>query len=212
MSATDIPTDFPIPSDESLLAGDYKVDLGSILSDAFNLLMKDIGLHIVAAIIYIAVFSFTCGLGALLAGPLMAGFTIMAMKRMKGQPVDFNDIFAGFKLFVPLFLLTLVMGFGILVGTMLCILPGIYLSIAWTFGACLIIDRKMDFWSAAQFSMQVVNKQFWPVAILVVVLGVIMTVGNSIVIGALFTTPLWSIAIAVAYARIFGLQPGPVVE
>jgi uncharacterized membrane protein len=195
----------PPPSTPSL-------DIGEVLSETWSILMKDVGLYIGATLVYVAIIVLTCGLGALVWAPLFAGMVIMAMKSMKGEKPSFDDAFAGFKMFAPLLLLSLVTLIGTTIGFVLCILPGLYLSVAWCFGLPLVIDRKMDFWEALQLSMQTVNQNFFPIFLVVLVLAIINSLGGTVVLGFLITQPMFIIGLTVTYSKVFGLQPGPVVQ
>ncbi|MEM6454127.1 MAG: hypothetical protein AAF772_03445 [Acidobacteriota bacterium] len=188
------------------------LELGSVLQETWEVFVKDIGLHIGATAIYIVVAVLTCGLGLLIYLPLIAGTYIMAVKALKGERVVFDDAFAGFKLFVPLMLMWLVMLVGITLGLVLCILPGIYLAIAWAFAPILVIDRKMEFWPAMELSMKTVNQHFAPVLIVLLVFGVINAVGSSTALGGLITQPFMLIGTVVAYRRLFGLQSGSTIS
>ena len=46
-------------------------------------------------------------------------------------------------------------------GFICCIIPGIYLAVAWMFTLPLIVDKKLDFWSAMELSRKVVTKHWF---------------------------------------------------
>lgn len=193
-------------------AGSGNLDLGQVLNEAWELFTRDATAYVVATLIHLAIIIVTCGLGILVFGPLIAGLVIMGFKARKGEPISYNDALAGFKVFGPTFVVSLIMGIGVLLGMVLCVLPGIYLAIAWAFALPLVIDKKMEAWPAMQLSMQKVNENFVPVLIVVLVLGVINSLGSSVVLGLLVTQPLYVLGVNVAYEKLFGpLQPGPVV-
>lgn len=200
----------PSVDDADLLAGNFKVDIGAIFTDSIALLTRHLTLYVLAALLHFAIIAGTCGLVALVFGPLMAGFTIAGLKALKEEEVTFGDFFAGFRLFMPLFLLTLVMGTLIVLGVTACILPGIYLGVAWTFALPLVIDRNMGWWEAMSFSMKVVNRQFWPLLLLQLLVGAVSGVLNSFVLTSFLTMPWMAVVTVAAYNRIFGLRPGPV--
>jgi hypothetical protein len=187
------------------------LDIGTILSEAWKLMMRDIGLYIAAMASYLAIVLFTCGLGFLVYGPLWAGLMVMGFKALKNEQVAFADAFAGFKIFMPLFLLSIVVFVLVSVGFMLCILPGVYLALAWSFAMPLVIDRKMDFWPAMQLSLQTFNANLGALLVLFVLLYLINALGSSIPLGVLVAQPLCSLSVVVAYTRLFGQQPGSVV-
>ena len=73
--------------------------------------------------------------------PLLMGNFIVSAKLLHGQPPEFRDFFAGFQYFLPLLLLSLVAGVFIAIGTMLLVIPGLYLIVAYMFASYLVVDR-----------------------------------------------------------------------
>jgi uncharacterized membrane protein len=118
-----------------------------------------------------------------------------------------NDAFAGFSLaLVPLMLASIVVQLLTFVGLLLCILPGIYLFVAWwSFTSLLILDKKLDFWPAMELSRKVVHKHWWQVFGLVIVMMLVSLAGAlALFIGLFITTPIAVAASVYAYEDIFG--------
>ena len=84
--------------------------------------------------------------------PLFMGNFIVSAKLLHGQTPEFRDFFVGFQYFLPLLLLSLVAGLFIGIGTILLIIPGIYLAVAYLFASYLVVDRRLDFWPAMELS------------------------------------------------------------
>ncbi len=202
------PTYGPRPIDHILAYG-YRLDLGQILSEGWRLFTADIGgfigFTIVAGLIAIGLALTLVGM--LFYMPLFAGFWVVPFFMLKGRPHVFGDFFGGFRQTGQLLLLGLVMGLLVFVGTLLLIIPGIYLAIAWTWAMGLVIDRKMGFWEAMSVSMKVVNKNFWETLLLVLVIAVINSLGSAVFVGSLVTIPLGICMLVAGYRAIFGLDP-----
>lgn len=190
----------PVPVPERV---DANLDLGAILGEAWRLMMRDLGPYVVATLVYCAIIFVTCGLGLLVGGPLFGGLVVMALRSIRGETPTFDDVFAGFQHFGSLLLLFLVSTALVLGGLLLCVLPGLYLGIAWSFAPFLVVDRRMDFWDAMSLSMRTVNAHFVPVAVLMAVLSIINLAGGSVVLGFVLTQPLMILAAGVAYRRMF---------
>jgi uncharacterized membrane protein len=132
------------------------------------------------------------------------------LKMIRGQPVEVADAFAGFsKSFVPLMLFSLVGQLLTGIGFILCILPGLYLMIAWLlFTALLIMDRKLDFWPAMELSRKVVSRHWFGVfglflvSLLVIIAGIL-----ALGIGVFIAMPVAVAAIVYAYEDIFNGGP-----
>jgi uncharacterized membrane protein len=93
------------------------------------------------------------------SGVFEGGLYLIFIRRIRGQPATIGDVFAGFNIaFVQLLLTGVVSGLLGALGMCCCVLPGIYLIISWTFGVPLVIDKKMEFWSALELSRKVVTR------------------------------------------------------
>jgi hypothetical protein len=98
-----------------------------------------------------------------LSGVFTGGLQYYYLKRIRGQPTDIGDAFAGFTLaFGPLVIAFIVYLALVMTGFVLLILPGIYLAVAYQFAFLLILDRKLDFWSALEVSRRVITARWWP--------------------------------------------------
>lgn len=88
------------------------------------------------------------------------------------------------------------------------LLPSIYLSICYSMGMPLIIDRRVQFWPAMEMSRKVVSKKWGAIFAFSLVLGLINLAGAIVCgVGLLATIPLSMCAIAYGYSQIFGLAP-----
>src|SRR5439155_25859335 len=99
----------------------------------------------------------------LLAVVFQGGLQWLFLKRRRGKPADIGEVFAGFSLaFVPLLLAGVVAHLLVGIGLALCILPGIYLLVAWRmFVPLLIMDKGLEFWQAMELSRKVVTRHWW---------------------------------------------------
>lgn len=81
----------------------------------------------------------------------------------------------------------------------------VYLSVRWFFALPLVIDKGLDFWPAMRLSWKVVGKHWWMTLWLVVVWGVIASVGLlACVVGVLVTVPVAMGMAASHYQKVFG--------
>jgi hypothetical protein len=197
-----------------VIARDYRIYIGDCFSRGWQLVKKNFwltgGATAVMLLLFLALASIPLiGMIAMLAlaFPLWGGLDWMFLRLLRGQPADMNDAFAGFSLaFVPLMLVSIVISLLTCLGFVLCILPGIYLFVAWwLFTSLLILDKKLDFWPAMELSRKVVHKHWWQVFGLVIVMTLASLAGMlALFIGLLFTTPIVIAASVYAYEDIFG--------
>ena len=118
-----------------------------------------------------------------------------------------HDAFAGFTLaFVQLMLTSLVSGLLTVLGLAICVVPGIYLFVTWSFALPLVIDKRMGFWEAMELSRKAVDQRWWSVAWLLLVCCLI-NLGGALLccVGIFFTLPLTMLATTYAYEDVFRL-------
>lgn len=202
---------------EKAIAEGYKFKTGEYIQRGLDILKKNFGLYLgfflLAIIINAALLKLESAQPGLIIfrilinPPLIAGFFTAALKTLKKQSLAFADFFTGFESFVQLNLLNVVASILIFVGLVLLIIPGLYLSIAYSLAVPILLDRKMDFWSALESSRKVVNKSWWSFFGFSFALGLINFLGALLLgFGLVVTVPLTFCAIAAAYEDIIGLK------
>jgi len=191
-----------------ILTRDYALDVGRCMNRAWELLKTNFWpiVGVTALILILLVATNSIYVGILLTGPLLGGLNWYYLKLIRGQKAELNDAFAGFTLaFVPLMLAGLVSAVLESIGLMLCILPGIYLIVAWIMTFPLVIDKQIQFWDAMEVSRKVVSKHWWNffgffLLWCLINLGGLLLCG----LGVFITFPWTSIAVVYAYEDIFG--------
>jgi hypothetical protein len=164
-----------------------------------------------------------------LSGVFYGGLYYFYLGKMRGEPREFGDAFAGFsKAFGPLALASVLIvaltiaAMCVLVapwaalmfmsgqqgqpnpllflGLFLCVLPVIYLSISWTFTFALVIDQGLSPWTAMEVSRRVITKQWFRVFFTMLLGGFLAMLGLiGLIIGVVFTIPLAIGALLYAY-------------
>jgi uncharacterized membrane protein len=202
---------------EGLLQKSYTVKIGEYVGSGWETFKKNaggfVGFTIVLFLINIALAKINESaspvgslISLLISGPLNAGFLIVAFKVLRHRETAFGDFFRGFNNYLPLFLVSLVSGVLIGLGFLLLIIPGIYLAVAYTFALPLVLEKKMNFWDAMEFSRKLISKNWFSFFGFAFVLVLINFAGALLLgVGLLVTIPLSVGAIAAAYADIVGL-------
>ena len=93
--------------------------------------------------------------------PLFVGIIMMGLKRAGDQKVHFSNLFDYFVDVWQLVLASVLMNLLIVLGLLLFILPGIYLSIAYAFTLPLMIDKRLGIWEAMELSRKAVGKRWF---------------------------------------------------
>ena len=197
-----------------ILARDYTIQIGSCVGRGWALVKANFWLLVGASFVGLLITA-GCGIpyfgpviSLIVGGPMMGGLYALLLKRMRGQSATFGDAFVGFSLFLPLMLAHIVSGLLGCVGFILCLIPGIYLAVAWVFTLALVIDQRLDFWPAMELSRKVVTKHWWLIFGLLIVNGLIGLLGIlCCVVGVFVALPVGLAAIMYAYEDIFGTKP-----
>ena len=90
---------------------------------------------------------------------------------------------------------------------LLCAIPATFLSVSWKFTLPLIIDKEMDFGAAMKTSWKKVNRHWWQVFGLVMLIDVLNVAGLCLCcVGLIVTVPIGLAALMYAYETIFGAE------
>ena len=198
---------------EEILARGTKIDAGRCVSRAWVLVQSNpvllIGSALVAwgLIVGIALLPRVGWIiGMVLNGPLLGGLYYVYLGRIRGLPVQPEDVFAGFRLaFTPLVLASLLVGAFTSLGFLAFILPGIYFAIAFMFVQPLVIDKRLDPWAALDISRRVVHKQWWTLFALALIATLIALAGLlAFGVGVVIAVPVATAALMYAYEDLFG--------
>lgn len=137
--------------------------------------------------------------------PLSLGVLLLGYQRANNEELRVENIFNYYIYVWPLVFTSILVVIFTYIGTLLFILPGIYLSIAYTFALPLIVDKKLGVWAAMEVSRQAVTQHWFMVFSVLLVLGLLtMLSAIPMGIGLIWTLPLFMIAHGVMYRKIFG--------
>jgi uncharacterized membrane protein len=192
--------------------------LEHILSDAFESFKAHFGL-VLGCFVVFAVLQAAAGklplVSIFVAPHLIAGFSIVLLKVLRGESPAFPDLFKGFSYYVPLLVAGLLMGLGLFVGLALLVVPGIFLGLMWAQTLFLLADdireveagRKdkpsLSGWGAMQRSAVLMNGhklRFLGYAVVLALIGV--SGALAVGIGAFITLPFAWLGGAAFYNRL----------
>lgn len=195
------------------LRRDVQIDISSAISRGWVLVMANLPVLAGATVLawaigvglgFLPIIGWAVGL--LLGSVLHAGVLYMFIRRIRGEPVELGDMFAGFNVALqPLILAGLLVSALTAVGFVLCVLPGIYLAVSYIFVLPLVIDKKLDFWPAMEVSRQVVHKDWWSMFLFAIVMLLIVCLGAiACGLGLIIAMPVVFAAAMYVYEDLFG--------
>jgi uncharacterized membrane protein len=137
--------------------------------------------------------------------PLGVGLGLLGIRRAAGKETPVSTLWEPYSHALPLIVMFVLMAVLIVAGFFLLVLPGIYLSIAYSFSPYLIVEKNMGVWEALETSRKAITEYWWRyfglmlVALLLVVIGSI-----PLLIGLLWVLPIIAIATGEVFAKTFG--------
>jgi hypothetical protein len=192
---------------QRMIARNVPLDIGGCYERSWNLLKANFwplvgitalitGLETVLGLNHVGAVA-----GALLSLVFEGGLYYYFLKKIRGQPTEVSDAFAGFsRALVPLILTGVVMAVLTCAGLVLLILPGVYLYVAYKFADLLVIDRGLGFWPALEVSRRVISAQWWRVlGLLLLALPFLLLGVAALGVGVLVVLPLIHGALVFAY-------------
>ena len=139
--------------------------------------------------------------------PLSAGMTMIGIKRSVGEPANAFMIFDYYSKTVSIFFLYLLMMILICIGLILLILPGIYLMVAYSMAMPLLVEKNMGIWEALETSRKRINKCWFEMFVLYILLIIIFLVAAlPLGIGLIWALPFGIVLMAVVYRNLFGVS------
>lgn len=138
---------------------------------------------------------------------LSAGMIQMALRKIDGGPVEMGDLFSGFGQFVPMLIGNSLMTILIVIGAMLCLIPGFYVAGALAFVPILIVRQRLGGVEAINASWEVLRPYAFPMVGLLIVLGILIILGVvACLVGVLFAIPVYTMTLALHYRAFFPEQ------
>jgi len=210
------PTNESWKNPENVIRDGYNFRLETYVSQGIQLFKKDIGNFVLFTLVFTAIsvvinlipFLGTIG-GLIVNPPLAAGYFLVADKIRRGESYTFNNFFDGFKVHIGnLIVISLLTGVFTIIGTILCILPGIYLAVAYSIAVPMLLFIKLEFWESMEASRKVIGKNFfsWLGFFIVIWLGALIIGALACGVGLLFTVP---VAILATYSAFVDIMSAP---
>jgi hypothetical protein len=220
---------------ESGIAGDYPLEVRDVIGEAWQRSNGKKGTLWIAIIMYLAilmVLSFVLNLfsgappapaGAmpetspaslfqqlvtgLVATPLWVGIVFIGVAVARNRPAAPKSIFSWYDLTLKLFFTYLLMGLLILLGTMLLVLPGIYLAVSYQLALPLVADKRLGPWQAMEASRKAVTRRWFTFFILWLI-GAAAILLSMVLVGIplIWVLPVFIIAIGIVYRNVFGVE------
>ena len=137
--------------------------------------------------------------------PLGVGLGLLGIRRAAGKDTPVSTLWEPYSHALPLIVMFVLMAVLIVAGFFLLVLPGIYLSIAYSFAPYLIVEKNMGVWEALETSRKAITQYWWRYFGLMIVALVLIIIGAiPLLIGLIWVLPIVAIATGEVFAKTFG--------
>lgn len=204
----------------------------NIIGQAWSLLQPQIGMWIVAVLIYGAVsgafqgvsvlvsaaggqdpsaiiklLSGIISIAAFLIGLLAnAGLMKMAIHQVRSGQAEISKLFDIMDVIAPVLIAGIVVTIATALGFVACIIPGVIIALGFSMYIPLIVDKKEDAITSIKRSWEACKPHLGALFVLYLLLGLINIAGFCACgLGFFVTYPLTQIAIALTYRNLFGV-------
>jgi uncharacterized membrane protein len=140
---------------------------------------------------------------------MMGGYVNIALKGARGQPSTFGDVFSGGRWFGKMFLAILLFAILYVIGTALCIVPGVIVACGLAVYAPLIVDQDLSAVDALKRSWEL-TKGNKVTIFLFGLIGFFVVIGGLLacIVGVLLVSyPMLYVGMAYIYLRLKGENP-----
>jgi uncharacterized membrane protein len=152
-------------------------------------------------------------LTTLIMFPLGVGLGLLGIRRAAGKDTPVSTLWEPYNQAIPLIFMFVLMGLLIVAGFFLLVLPGIYLSIAYSFAPYLIVEKNMGVWEALETSRKAITQYWWRYFGLMLVAMLLIIIGSiPLLIGLVWLLPIVAIATGEVFAKTFGNPESEALE
>ena len=178
------------------------MEVENILTNSWNIFKNNIVAYIIGALITIigSIFIITIA-------PLFYGLTYMAVRGIKGETVEINDVFEGFNHFIRSWVFVIAAGILLTIGYIFLIIPGIILSILLIYALPLLVLRDYGGIDAIKESINLGKENFADTLVLFVIIFVLKAIGGAIPPAFVLIAPYTIICYTLAASSLIGEAP-----
>lgn len=139
--------------------------------------------------------------------PLTIGVVAYILKFSRGEKPEIKDIFDFYKNFLPIFVVTLLVGIFVGAGMMLLVIPGIIIALMLSMCNYLLADGKTEIWQTIKDSAAMMKGHKWEYFVFgLSFIGWILLVAITFGIAAIYVVPYMSVAQCIWYDKLKALN------
>ncbi len=145
--------------------------------------------------------------GSILSIVIIPGLVKISLNFCDNVKSEIIELFSQYRLFFKFLFASILYVLIVIAGSILLILPGIYLAIRLQFYKYFIVDKQSRITESLKRSWQVTQGSFWNLFLLGLLLGLINLAGFLVFLVGLFVTvPTTIVAVAFVYRKLLGMK------
>ena len=139
--------------------------------------------------------------------PMYAGLFMMGVNRSVDLPVKGTMVFGYFGVLLSIFFAMLLITAFSFLGSLLLVIPGIYLSIAYSMAIPLIAEKKLGVWAAMEASRRAVTRHWFKYFFTYLLMGLLLMASAALLlIGLIWTLPMMIAVVGILYRITYGVE------
>ena len=139
---------------------------------------------------------------SLLLIPLYLGYAIVTFKIINNEEYSFADFFGAYSKLFPLIILSIIYVILVSIGTILLIIPGIYIAVVLSFSTFVLYFANKGISDSFKISRKFIHNNFWEYFIFIILMGIIAVIGVvALGVGLFVSIPVASIALALYFYK-----------
>lgn len=136
---------------------------------------------------------------------LQVGIATMTLKLIDSKPAAISDLWSHGNFFLRMLGATILYSLMVFVGTILLIIPGIYLGIRYQFYAYAMVDKNLGVMESLKQAGEITKGSWWMLLLLGVLEGILFFVGAlPLGLGLILVIPLVALVTASVYRQLSG--------
>ena len=161
-----------------------------------------LGLSLAVIFLFVSVTMHSYALTAL-AYIIYGGYLGVMIRHDNQQPVVFDDLFSIDNRWISFAFLGVIKYTLIIIGLLLFVVPGVYLTIRWMFAELLVIDQGMRPIQALKMSGEMTKGNMWKLFLFGIVVSVMIVIGFLLLgVGALVASVVVTLSMMKLYQEL----------
>lgn len=183
-----------------------ELHIGDRFGEALELTLNHAVELILGFVVAVALSVVSCGI---CAPPMMIGYLRMHLRLARGDTsVEIGDVFDGFQQFIPAWILAICVGFAVLIGTLMLIVPGIIAGYLLYWASIEMADGNDDPFDCMKKSIDYNSTRIGPAIVFVLVASIVANIGHAVALGSLLTVPMSFSMRCVGWVKIKAAEAG----